>query len=208
MGSEENQLFYFFATITRFNIKDFFTNKLVISSILPHKGSKLKLADWPLCSKANPLQNSRQYITNNSYYSQLVILPTPGRLGKSKFSKPCKLAPKKESLLAGKDTRTIQISSQFSTTEISVNHDSSDNHICDTCKEVIPEISRILIMRDRDGGPRVLFYHFFFPCWDMKLLCQQYPNLVIDKIGFTIPEEIQMKENSIKDLQENLDWWN
>ncbi len=41
----------------------------------------------------------------------------------------------------------------------------------------------------------------------MELFCQQYPNFTIDKAGFSIPENIQMKENSVKDMQENLELW-
>ncbi len=63
-------------------------------------------------------------------------------------------------------------------------------------------------MRDKDGGPRLLCFHFFFPCWDFDLLIQKYPNLVIDHAGFSIPENIRMKESSIRDLQKNLEFWN
>jgi hypothetical protein len=86
-------------------------------------------------------------------------------------------------------------------------HHSSEKHVCDTCKEEIHDISRVLIMRDKDGGPRLLCFHYFFPCWDMQLLCQQYPNLIIDMVRFSFPENISMKESSIKDIQENLEMW-
>ena len=84
---------------------------------------------------------------------------------------------------------------------------SSEKHICSTCKEVIIDISRVLLMRDKDGGPCLLCFHFFFPCWDFKLLCQQYPNLIIDKAGFGIPENTLMRESSINDMQKNLEFW-
>jgi len=87
-------------------------------------------------------------------------------------------------------------------------HYSSEKHVCSTCKEEIDsEISRILIMRDIDGGPRLLCFHFFFPCWDFELLCQKYPNLIIDKAGFSITKNILIKESSIKDMQKNLEFW-
>jgi len=54
---------------------------------------------------------------------------------------------------------------------------------------------------------RLLCFHYFFPCWDMQLLCQQYPNLIIDMVRFSIPENISMKESSIKDIQKNLEMW-
>ena len=82
-------------------------------------------------------------------------------------------------------------------------------HVCDTCQCVIgDEVSRLILMRDHDGGPNVLFFHFFFPCWDLELLCQKYPHLIIDKLRFSIPEKMQMKKNSIEDLQNNFKFWN
>ena len=87
-------------------------------------------------------------------------------------------------------------------------HYSLEKHVCATCNEEIDyEISRVMLMRDKDGGPRLLCFHFFFPCWDFELLIQKYPHLVIDHAGFSIPENIRMKESSIKDLQKNLEFW-
>jgi hypothetical protein len=63
-------------------------------------------------------------------------------------------------------------------------------------------------MQDKDGGPSLLCFHFFFPCWDLNLLCQKYPYLIINKLGFSFPENITMEEKSIKDMQENLEFWN
>ena len=138
--------------------------------------TKLKLADWPLCSKSNSEQNQVQN-TRKIPHSKLTILPT-------RSSDKCKI-PK----------------------PITYKTQSSEIHVCDTCKVEIPDISRVLLMRDIDGGPRLLCFHYFFPCWDMELLCQQYPNLVIDKIGFSIPRNYDMKESSIKDLQSNTELW-
>ncbi|MDX1442115.1 MAG: hypothetical protein R3237_06625, partial [Nitrosopumilaceae archaeon] len=79
---------------------------------------------------------------------------------------------------------------------------------CDTCdQEIGHNISRTLLMRDKDEGPRLLCFHFFYPCWDFKLLVQKYPNLVIDKTGFSIPQTTPLKTNSIKNMQNNLDFW-
>jgi len=93
------------------------------------------------------------------------------------------------------------------TGETTTIHHSSEKHVCSTCKEEIADISRVLIMRDRDGGPRLLCFHFFNPCWDMEFLCQQYPNLIIDTIGFSIPENLVMSKNSIKKIQKNQELW-
>jgi len=92
--------------------------------------------------------------------------------------------------------------------EKNTKHHSLEKHVCATCNEEIDyEISRVMLMRDKDGGPRLLCFHFFFPCWDFELLIQKYPYLVIDHAGFSIPENISMQESSIKDLQKNLEFW-
>jgi hypothetical protein len=87
-------------------------------------------------------------------------------------------------------------------------HYSSEKHVCSTCKEEVIDISRVLIMRDKDDGPRLLFFHYFFPCWDMDLLCQKYPNLVIDRLGYSFPENLKISESFVKDLKQNLKFWN
>ena len=84
---------------------------------------------------------------------------------------------------------------------------SFQKDVCNTCKEKITDISRVLIMHDKDGGPRLLCFHFFFPCWDPELLSQQHPNLTIDKMGLGIPENISMKQSSIEDMQKNPELW-
>ena len=85
---------------------------------------------------------------------------------------------------------------------------SSVKLVCDTCKtEIKEEISRVVLMRDRDGGPRLLSFHFFFPCWDFENLVQRYPNLRLDHAGFSVPESIKMDQSSITDLQNNLKMW-
>jgi len=143
---------------------------------MSYSRTKLKQADWPLCSKSNVNQNLTQNTKKKSHY-KLTILPTRSS-GKCKIQKP-----------------------------ITAKVHSSEKHVCSTCKVEIPDISRVLLMRDIDGGPRLLCFHYFFPCWDMELLCQQYPNLVIDRIGFSFPENIKMKQSSIEDLQRNQDLW-
>ena len=88
-------------------------------------------------------------------------------------------------------------------------HQSEKKQFCNTCmQEIGSDISRVLIMRDRDNGPRLLCFHFFFPCWDFKELCKKYPNLIIDSVGFSIPENIHLKEKSKEDLEKNLEFWN
>lgn len=84
---------------------------------------------------------------------------------------------------------------------------SSESHVCNTCIKEIVDISRILIMRDKDLGPHLMFFHFFYPCWDWELLCQQFPNLKIDQVGFSFPESMDMSEDSIQKLKSRLELW-
>ena len=137
--------------------------------------TKLKQADWPLCSNSNIDQNLN-HNTKKSHF-KLTIIPTRSS-GKCKIPKP-----------------------------ITTKTQSSEIHICDTCREEIPDISRVLLMRDKDGGPRLLCFHYFFPCWDMDILVQRYPNLKIDRVTFSVPENPSMKQSSMEDLQRNQNLW-
>ena len=89
---------------------------------------------------------------------------------------------------------------------VTIQYDS-EKHVCSTCKEKIVDISRDLIMNDIDGGARLLCFHFFYPCWDMDLLRQQYPNLRIHRVGFSFPENIIISESFIKKMQKNQEFW-
>jgi hypothetical protein len=105
------------------------------------------------------------------------------------------------------ERRTLSEDKSMLPGEITNIHHSSEKHVCSTCKEEIIDISRVLIMRDRDGGPRLLCFHFFYPCWDMELLCQKYPNLIIDRTGLSFPENLVMSKSSIKKIQKNQEFW-
>ena len=117
--------------------------------------------------------------------------------------------PKKITLLVEKGTRKItHILDQFFSMEKTTKNYSTEKLVCDTCKEEITsDICRFLVMYDKDGGPCLLSFHFFFPCWNFEDLCQKYPNLTLERAGFTVPENISMHEKSIKDLQNNLSFW-
>lgn len=144
--------------------------------IMSHSRAKLKLADWPLCSKSNADQTITKK-TRKKPHPKLTILPT-------RSSGKCKIQNQNISQAP-----------------------SLEKHVCDTCKEEIPDISRVLLMRDVDGGPRLLCFHYFYPCWDMKLLSQQYPNLVIENVAFSFPEKMQIKQSSQIEMKSNLDYW-
>jgi hypothetical protein len=78
--------------------------------------TKLKQADWPLCSKSNVDQTLEQK-TRKKSHPKLSVLPIRSS-GKCKIQKQ----------------------------NISKIH-PSEKHVCDTCKEEIPDISRVLLMR-------------------------------------------------------------
>lgn len=173
--------------------------------------NKTKQASWPLSSNKNSSYDLSTNITKKPLRQRIT-----GMRGTGSFYVDD--TPKLDILTSGKEiTVTVQrgtkkfknlpdsVSSKHST----IIHHSFKKHVCDTCNEEIDsEISRILIMQDKDGGPRLLCFHFFFPCWDLNLLCQKYPYLIINKLGFSFPENITMEEKSIKDMQENLEFWN
>lgn len=162
-------------------------------------------ADWPLASKDIPkkMQESSE-ISNLPKFD----IANTDSFWNHKTPKLDVVANKKITIVVEKGTKRItQFLNQISE-ENSIRQYSSEKHICDTCsQEIGSNISRTLVMCDKDGGPRFLCFHFFFPCWDFQLLVQKYPNLIIDKTGFSIPETIPLKIKSIKDMQNNLDFW-
>ena len=80
--------------------------------------------------------------------------------------------------------------------------------VCNTCKKVLDsEICRIIITRNVDGEPQFFSFHFFAPCWNLEDFSQKHQVITLDKVVFSIPENIPMSENCIKDLQTNLSFW-
>ncbi len=80
--------------------------------------------------------------------------------------------------------------------------------VCNTCKkEMNSEICRILITRNKDNCPQFFSFHFFSPCWNFENFCQKYPNLILDRTVFSISKNMSISENGIKDLQNNLSFW-
>jgi hypothetical protein len=156
------------------------------------KNLESKQANLPLGSKENYYEDLVSHFTKKSNNHKCDIL----------------VHGKQITLTVEKGTKRISYFLNPSLpVEKTTKHDFLKSHVCSTCKEVITDISRVLIMRDKDGGPRLLCFHFFYPCWDMELLCQQYPNLVIEKTSFSIPENMSLKPSSIESLQTNQDLW-
>jgi len=172
--------------------------------------NKSTQVNWPLSSSPSLPQNLAQYFTKKQTRQKLIGMRGTGSFWTGDNTKLDVLVRSKStSLLVEKGTKRItHILDANLPLEKTNNQYSTEKHVCSTCKEEInSEISRVLIMRDKDGGPRLLLFHFFFPCWDMNLLCQKYPNLIIDKLGFSFPENITMTESSMKDMQKNPEFW-
>lgn len=164
-------------------------------------------ADWPLASKESPNTKS-QSKTKNSHIQKFDI-STTNSFWNNKNPKLDVIANKKITLTVEKGTKRItHIINQIISDEKSIRQYSSEKNICDTChQEIGSNISRTLLMRDKDGGPRLLCFHFFFPCWDFPLLVQKYSDMTIDKTGFSVPATVVLKDRSIKEMQNNLDFW-
>jgi hypothetical protein len=79
--------------------------------------------------------------------------------------------------------------------------------ICDVCLCKIDEsIHRLIIFQDNDKNPTVKRFHFFFPCWDMDNICQNYAGQKIIKAGFSCDENI-LNTEKIRRLQRNSSLW-
>ena len=95
---------------------------------------KFKQVDWPLDSKENL---SSQKLDILIYSKKITLVVEKGTRQMTYFLNP-------------------QLQLKKST------HYSSEKHVCSTCKEEIIDISRVLIMCDKDGGPRLLFFPLLF----------------------------------------------
>ena len=164
-------------------------------------------AHWPFSSKIN----------SNQYSSEMKpkVVKLVGMRGTTAFMK--KDIPKLDVQTNVRKTRlTINRGTQkimhddLSTQEIpeAKNHLSSMDHICDSCgTNIDSEISRVLILSDLDGGPRLVFTHFFAPCWNLGNLLKKYENMQIEKMSFSFPENMSMKNESIRKMQTKFDFW-
>lgn len=84
---------------------------------------------------------------------------------------------------------------------------TTEKLVCNTCnREIDSEVCRILITHNIDLEPQFFSFHFFAPCWNMRDFCKKYPNLTIDKMNFSVLENL-ISEKGIKDLQNNRSYW-
>ena len=79
--------------------------------------------------------------------------------------------------------------------------------VCDVCLHEIDEsIHRIIIFQNSEKNPTVKRFHFFFPCWDMDYICQNYADHKIVKAGFSCEKNI-LNVDKIRRLQRNYSLW-
>jgi len=117
--------------------------------------------------------------------------------------------PKKTTLLVQRGTKRITTLLNPSLSDKRPRKNPSvDDLTCNTCKNKISfDVCRFLIMRDKNNGPRFFSFHFFSPCWNFEDFFKKYPDLTLDRAGFSVPENTRMSENAIKNLQSNSSFW-
>lgn len=86
--------------------------------------------------------------------------------------------------------------------------DAYEKPVCTTChSEIQDSISRVLSIADKSGYPIILHYHYFFPCWDLSLLCQEYQFYKIVSAGYSCDSEILQNQKQLGNLKQNFELW-
>jgi len=85
---------------------------------------------------------------------------------------------------------------------------SQRNPMCNVClKELNESIYRIVIFQDKEKNLIVKNFHFFFPCWDIEYICQEYFAYKIVNLGFSCEKTILKNHKKVRNLQRNLSLW-
>lgn len=80
--------------------------------------------------------------------------------------------------------------------------------ICDTCLSKIEFLPyRIASIADKSDIPKVLHFHYFYPCWDLDLFFQRFVDHKIISLAFSYDEKILEKPLIIRNMKHNLDLW-
>ncbi len=82
------------------------------------------------------------------------------------------------------------------------------NPVCGVClTEIGDSIHRIVIFQDKEKNPVVKRFHYFFPCWDMEYVCQNYMGYKIVTLGFSCEKTILNNHKKVRNLQRNFSLW-
>ncbi len=80
--------------------------------------------------------------------------------------------------------------------------------VCSICKrEIDDSIYRIVIFQDKEKSPIVKKFHFFFPCWDMEHVCQEYKDYKMINLAFSCEKTILNNPQKVRNLQRNFSLW-
>ncbi|CAD6521956.1 conserved hypothetical protein [metagenome] len=112
-----------------------------------------------------------------------------------------------QTIIVEKGTKRIRVR-RHPTQKESVRTDKIQKIVCDSCNsEIGSNICKVVLMHNKDGGPQVLHYHFFFPCWDFELLVKKFKNFTLDRVGVSVPEDIIITKTAMIDLKNNFEYW-
>jgi hypothetical protein len=86
--------------------------------------------------------------------------------------------------------------------------DHEDMPTCVTCMAKIEFLPyRIISLADQSDIPKVLHFHFFYPCWDLDLIFQQFVDHEIISLAFSCDEKILENPLILRNMKKNLDLW-
>jgi len=84
----------------------------------------------------------------------------------------------------------------------------SDMPICDTCLEQIDYLPyRIVSLADKTDIPKMRYFHYFYPCWDLNLFFQRYTDSQIISVAFSCDVNILENPRIVRNMKQNLDLW-
>jgi len=83
------------------------------------------------------------------------------------------------------------------------------NPICFTCHSSIGELtSRFVIVTDKVFKKhKMLYFHYFFPCWDIDYVCKNLGEYEIFKAGFHCDASILKNPKAANNMKKNGDLW-
>ncbi|AFS80370.1 hypothetical protein NKOR_02360 [Candidatus Nitrosopumilus koreensis AR1] len=91
---------------------------------------------------------------------------------------------------------------------IVLNEENDDMPVCNTCLSRIESLPyRIVSLADHYDIPRVLHFHYFYPCWDLDLFFQRYVDHKIISLAFSCDVKTLEDPLIIRNMKNNADLW-